>query len=168
MFCVSCSFTFIFSQSSSSMKWRVTLTVKLIILVTLWTVSSWYGTDCCCVALMSSDVGWHILRTSWDQCRSMLQYNFTSTETRRLVRTATSTFTQLLNYVYGTDGWQAVKYPVWTNQSRNAGWVQLCCLKRGCRILNMNSVQRADLCFYVRGSRFTNISSLLLLLLSGM
>ena len=28
-----------------------------------------------------------ILGTSWDQCRSMVQYNFTSTETRRLVRT---------------------------------------------------------------------------------
>ena len=27
------------------------------------------------------------LRTSWDQCRSMVQYSFTSTETRRLVRT---------------------------------------------------------------------------------
>ena len=32
---------------------------------------------------MSSDVGWHIR----DQCRSMVQYSFTSTETRRLVRT---------------------------------------------------------------------------------
>ena len=32
---------------------------------------------------MSAD----ILGTSWDQCRSMVQYNFTSTETRRLVRT---------------------------------------------------------------------------------
>ena len=39
----------------------------------------------CC--LMSSDVGWHILGTSWDQCRSMVQYSFTSTEARRLVRT---------------------------------------------------------------------------------
>ena len=28
-----------------------------------------------------------ILGTSWDQCRSMVQYIFTSTETRRLVRT---------------------------------------------------------------------------------
>ena len=28
-----------------------------------------------------------ILRTSCDQCRSMVQYSFTSTETRRLVRT---------------------------------------------------------------------------------
>ena len=28
-----------------------------------------------------------ILETSWDQCRSMVQYSFTSTETRRLVRT---------------------------------------------------------------------------------
>ena len=28
-----------------------------------------------------------ILGTSWDQCRSMVQYTFTSTETRRLVRT---------------------------------------------------------------------------------
>ena len=28
-----------------------------------------------------------ILRTSWDQCRSMVQYSFTSTETKRLVRT---------------------------------------------------------------------------------
>ena len=27
-----------------------------------------------------------ILGTSWDQCRSMVQYSFTSTETRRLVR----------------------------------------------------------------------------------
>ena len=32
---------------------------------------------------MSAD----ILGTSWDQCRSMVQYGFTSTETRRLVRT---------------------------------------------------------------------------------
>ena len=32
---------------------------------------------------MSAD----ILGTSWDQCRSMVQYSFTSTETRRLVRT---------------------------------------------------------------------------------
>ena len=28
-----------------------------------------------------------ILRTSWDQCRSMVQYSFTSMETRRLMRT---------------------------------------------------------------------------------
>ena len=28
-----------------------------------------------------------VLGTSWDQCRSMAQYSFTSTETRRLVRT---------------------------------------------------------------------------------
>ena len=27
-----------------------------------------------------------VLETSWDQCRSMVQYSFTSTETRRLVR----------------------------------------------------------------------------------
>ena len=39
-----------------------------------------------------------ILGTSWDQCPSMVQYSFTSTETRRLVRTVTSTLTQLLNY----------------------------------------------------------------------
>ena len=32
---------------------------------------------------MSAD----ILGTSWDQCRSMVQYSFTSTETKRLVRT---------------------------------------------------------------------------------
>ena len=32
---------------------------------------------------MSAD----ILGTSWDQCRSMVQYSFTSTKTRRLVRT---------------------------------------------------------------------------------
>ena len=32
---------------------------------------------------MSAD----ILGTSWDQCRSIVQYSFTSTETRRLVRT---------------------------------------------------------------------------------
>ena len=41
---------------------------------------------CCCVAecpLMSVD----ILGTSWDQCRSTVQYSFTSTETIRLVRT---------------------------------------------------------------------------------
>ena len=39
-------------------------------------------TSCCCVAyLMSSDV-----RTSWDQCVSMVQYCLTSTETIRLVR----------------------------------------------------------------------------------
>ena len=31
-----------------------------------------------------------ILGTSWDQCRSMVQYSFTSTETRRLVRTDSS------------------------------------------------------------------------------
>ena len=56
---------------------------------------------CCCVAYclrMSGD----ILGTSWDQCVSMVQYCFTSTETIRLVETekpraATSTFTQLLN-----------------------------------------------------------------------
>ena len=43
-----------------------------------------------------------ILGTSQDQCRSMVQYSFMSTETRRLIRTqprtATSTLTQLLNY----------------------------------------------------------------------
>ena len=55
---------------------------------------------------MSAD----ILGTSWDQCWSMVQYSFTSTETRRLVRTdspgrpprlshSSSTLTQLLNYV---------------------------------------------------------------------
>ena len=36
--------------------------------------------------------------TSWNQCRSMVQYSFTSTETRQ-PRTVTSTLTQLLNYV---------------------------------------------------------------------
>ena len=35
---------------------------------------------------MSAD----ILGTSWDQCRSMVQCSFTSTETRRLVRTDSS------------------------------------------------------------------------------
>ena len=35
---------------------------------------------------MSSD----ILITSWDQCRSMVQYSITSTETRRFVRTDSS------------------------------------------------------------------------------
>ena len=52
-----------------------------------------------------------ILGTSWewDQCRSMVQYSFTSTETRRLRRTdipagtATSTLTQLLNYDAGIE-----------------------------------------------------------------
>ena len=34
----------------------------------------------------------------------MVQYSFTSTETRRLVRTATSTLTQLLNYKK-LEGW---------------------------------------------------------------
>ena len=29
----------------------------------------------------------YILGTSWDQCRSMVQYSFTSTETRKLLRT---------------------------------------------------------------------------------
>ena len=38
-----------------------------------------------------------MLGTSWDQCVSMVQYCFTSTETIRLFRTATSTFTQLPN-----------------------------------------------------------------------
>ena len=41
-----------------------------------------------------------ILGTSCDQCLSMVQCRFTSTETARLIRTgspATSTFTQLLN-----------------------------------------------------------------------
>ena len=42
------------------------------------------GRLCC---FMSSDVRVDILRTSCDQCRSMVQYSFTSTETRRLVRT---------------------------------------------------------------------------------
>ena len=37
-----------------------------------------------------------ILETSCDQCRSMVQYSFTSTESRRLVRTDTSTLTQPL------------------------------------------------------------------------
>ena len=36
--------------------------------------------------LMSSDVSWHIRDKLW-QCRSMVQYSFTSTETKRLVRT---------------------------------------------------------------------------------
>ena len=49
---------------------------------------------------MSAD----ILGTSWDQCRSMVQYNFTSTETRRLVRTDSPgrppRLSQLLNYDY--------------------------------------------------------------------
>ena len=39
-----------------------------------------------------------ILWTNCDQCVSMVQCCFTSTETVRLIRTATSTFTQLLNY----------------------------------------------------------------------
>ena len=45
-----------------------------------------------------------LLGTNWDQCRSMVQYSFTSTETRRLVRTDSpgrppqSTLTQLLNH----------------------------------------------------------------------
>ena len=40
-----------------------------------------------------------ILGTNCDQCISMDQCCFTSTETIRLIRTATSTFTQLLNSV---------------------------------------------------------------------
>ena len=55
---------------------------------------------------MSSDVGWHIRDSSWDQCRSMVQlYSFMSTETRRrLVRTDSPGWPprlnriQLLNY----------------------------------------------------------------------
>ena len=51
----------------------------------------------------------YILGTSWDQCRSMVQYSFTSTKTRSLVRTATSTLTQLLNYdVRGTSDYYLV------------------------------------------------------------
>ena len=42
-----------------------------------WALSTETVRLCC---LMSLDVG-------WDQCRSMVQYCFTSTETRRLVRT---------------------------------------------------------------------------------
>ena len=47
----------------------------------------------------------YILGTSWDQCRSMVQHCFASTETVRLVRTESPgrpprlTLTQLLNYV---------------------------------------------------------------------
>ena len=40
-----------------------------------------------------------ILGTNCDQCVSMVQCDFTSTETIRLLRTATSTFTQLLSCV---------------------------------------------------------------------
>ena len=42
----------------------------------------WWWSDAECPQ-MSID----ILGKSWDQCRSMVQYSFTSTETRRLVRT---------------------------------------------------------------------------------
>ena len=38
-----------------------------------------------------------VLGTNCDQCVNMVQCCFTSTETIRLIRTATSTFTQLLN-----------------------------------------------------------------------
>ena len=56
---------------------------------------------------MSAD----ILGTSCDQCRSMVQCIFTSTEARGLVRTmtATSTLTQLLNYELWRR-WSSVKY----------------------------------------------------------
>ena len=37
--------------------------------------------------LMSSDVGWHIRDKLWPMPKRMVQYSFTSTETRRLVRT---------------------------------------------------------------------------------
>ena len=75
-----------------------------------------------------------ILGTSWDQCRSMVQYSFTSTETRRLVRdgqprTATSTLTQLLNYGRGGPSAQvltlqiirAIKLPANQKRERTTG-----------------------------------------------
>ena len=47
-----------------------------------------------------------ILGTSWDQCRSMVQYSFTSTETRWLVRTDSPgqppRLSQLLHYEFYT------------------------------------------------------------------
>ena len=47
-----------------------------------------------------------ILGTSWDQCRSMVQYSFTSTETRRLVRT-------------GSPGWPPrLSHSSWTMSTR--------------------------------------------------
>ena len=43
-----------------------------------------------------------ILGTSCDQCRSMVQYSFTSTETRRLVRTDSSGRPPGLSHSSGT------------------------------------------------------------------
>ena len=45
----------------------------------------------------------------------MVQYSFTSTETRRLVRTATSTLTQLLNYDVSSEGERAILYHIKQN-----------------------------------------------------
>ena len=57
---------------------------------------------------MSSD----ILITSWDQCRSMVQYSITSTETRRLVRTDSRGRPPRLSHSYWTmeRGWSQSVY----------------------------------------------------------
>ena len=51
--------------------------------------------------LMSSDVSWHIRDKLWPMPKHGSVYIFTSTETRRLVRTDSPTLTQLLNYDEG-------------------------------------------------------------------
>ena len=84
---------------------------------------------------MSSDVGWRIKGTSWNQCRSMVQYSFTSTETIRLVRTDnpgrpsrfshsswTMTDTMCESPWYNCTCWQAVKGRV---AYRHSVWIAL-------------------------------------------
>ena len=81
---------------AASLSAEVILVVVVVVMMMMMMMMTW--------SLMSSDVGVDILGTECDQCVCMVQCCFTSTETVRLIRTgkprtATSTFTQLLNSV---------------------------------------------------------------------
>ena len=54
-----------------------------------------------------------ILGTSWDQCRSMVQYSFTSMETRRLVRTDSLQDGHLDSHA-APELWVLRMYPWWS------------------------------------------------------
>ena len=66
-----------------------------------------------------------LLGTSWDQCRSMVQYSFTSTETIRLVRTDSPWRPHRLSHRSWTMnvGWKSFLFLYWVRRHRFWGWI---------------------------------------------
>ena len=63
-----------------------------------------------------------ILGTSWDQCRSMVQYSFTSMETRRLVRTDSPGRPPRLSHSSWTMKWRRFTTATYCFYSRHFPW----------------------------------------------